>query len=143
MRSIRLESTPRRTNSRRAAARIPSRVVDTAGNRFFGRRPALRHRANAASRAISRRRDGESLAAPRWTPKQFALDILLAALLWAGWGYTSELIKRAIGVVDNHVAPLRPQNTLEVALWIAVSITAGICEEIVFRGYLQRQLGAL
>ena len=83
------------------------------------------------------------LIAPRWTPKQFALDILLAALLWAGWGYTSELIKRAIGVVDNRVAPLRPQNTLEVALWIAVSITAGICEEIVFRGYLQRQLGAL
>src|SRR5438132_2100370 len=68
MRSIRLESTPRRTNSRRAAARIPSRVVDTAGNRFFGRRPALRHRANAASRAISRRRDGESLAARAFPP---------------------------------------------------------------------------
>ena len=56
---------------------------------------------------------------------------------------SSEFIKRAIGVVDNHVAPLRPQDSFEVALWIALCVTAGICEEIVFRGYLQRQLGAL
>jgi hypothetical protein len=28
-------------------------------------------------------------------------------------------------------------------LWILLSVTAGICEEVVFRGYLQRQLAAL
>jgi len=28
-------------------------------------------------------------------------------------------------------------------IWIATSMTAGICEEMAFRGYLQRQLRAL
>ena len=28
-------------------------------------------------------------------------------------------------------------------VWIATCITAGVCEEMVFRGYLQRQLHAL
>ena len=41
------------------------------------------------------------------------------------------------------VASLLPRSLLEVLLWIATSITAGICEEMVFRGYLQRQLHAL
>ncbi len=36
-----------------------------------------------------------------------------------------------------------PRRPLEVALWIAVSISAGISEEIAFRGYFQRQFGAL
>ena len=32
-----------------------------------------------------------------------------------------------------------PSGHLEIFLWIALSISAGICEEIVFRGYLQNQ----
>ena len=28
-------------------------------------------------------------------------------------------------------------------LWVGVSLAAGVCEEIVFRGYLQRQLTAM
>ena len=36
-----------------------------------------------------------------------------------------------------------PQNTVEIVLWIFVSITAGICEEFTFRGYLQMQLSGL
>lgn len=38
---------------------------------------------------------------------------------------------------------LLPQTPLEMGLWMLLSITAGICEEAVYRGYLQRQLGAL
>ena len=34
---------------------------------------------------------------------------------------------------------LLPQSSLEVFLWILTSITAGICEEIIFRGYFQKQ----
>ena len=41
--------------------------------------------------------------------------------------------------VDN----LLPQSLIEILIWIALSITAGICEEMAFRGYLQRQLHAL
>ena len=36
-----------------------------------------------------------------------------------------------------------PQTTAEIVLWIALSITAGICEEAVYRGYLQTQFGSL
>jgi hypothetical protein len=36
-----------------------------------------------------------------------------------------------------------PQSTVEIVLWIFVSLTAGICEEFVFRGYLQIQISGL
>ena len=35
-----------------------------------------------------------------------------------------------------------PQNRLEIFLWILTSMTAGICEEIIFRGYFQKQFSA-
>jgi len=37
---------------------------------------------------------------------------------------------------------LLPQNQMEILLWILTSITAGICEEVIFRGYFQRQFSA-
>jgi membrane protease YdiL (CAAX protease family) len=37
---------------------------------------------------------------------------------------------------------LLPQGPLEISLWLGVSITAGVVEEIVFRGYLTNQLAA-
>jgi membrane protease YdiL (CAAX protease family) len=33
-----------------------------------------------------------------------------------------------------------PRGSTEIAFWIFLSLTAGICEEIIFRGYLQKQL---
>jgi uncharacterized protein len=44
---------------------------------------------------------------------------------------------------DRAVQFLFPHGNVEVALWIAVSVTAGICEEAIYRGYLQRQFTAL
>jgi membrane protease YdiL (CAAX protease family) len=38
---------------------------------------------------------------------------------------------------------LMPRGALEMVLWVVVSITAGFCEEFVFRGYLQKQFFAL
>ena len=38
---------------------------------------------------------------------------------------------------------LLPQSLLEVLIWIGTSVTAGICEEMAFRVYLQRQFHAL
>jgi len=35
---------------------------------------------------------------------------------------------------------LRPHTRAELALWLVVSLSAGVCEEFVFRGYLLRQL---
>jgi uncharacterized protein len=36
-----------------------------------------------------------------------------------------------------------PASGIELTLWIALSVTAGICEEAIFRGYLQRQFMVL
>jgi membrane protease YdiL (CAAX protease family) len=38
---------------------------------------------------------------------------------------------------------MMPQTPSEAILWILVSLTAGFCEEVIFRGYLQRQFSAL
>jgi uncharacterized protein len=38
---------------------------------------------------------------------------------------------------------LLPQNSVEMALWVALSITAAICEEAIYRGYFQGQFAAL
>jgi hypothetical protein len=37
------------------------------------------------------------------------------------------------------VQALRPHTPAELAIWVLVSLTAGVCEEFVFRGYLLRQ----
>jgi hypothetical protein len=42
-----------------------------------------------------------------------------------------------------HLESMLPHRGVEVAWWIALSVTAGICEETIFRGYLQRQFLAL
>lgn len=44
---------------------------------------------------------------------------------------------------DRAVQFLLPHGAREMALWVALSITAGICEEALYRGYLQRQFMAL
>ena len=47
------------------------------------------------------------------------------------------------GAGDSATQFLLPQGRIELMLWIALSITAGICEEAVYRGYLQKQFMAL
>jgi len=36
-----------------------------------------------------------------------------------------------------------PQTRSEMIFWVLMSLTAGFCEEVIFRGYLQRQFSAL
>ena len=47
------------------------------------------------------------------------------------------------GEGENAARFLLPNGRREIAVWIALSITAGICEEALYRGYLQRQFMAL
>jgi hypothetical protein len=56
----------------------------------------------------------------------------LAVLAFTGFSVD---IKHA----DNSQFALLPQTHLEIFVWILLSTTAGICEEVIFRGYLQRQ----
>lgn len=43
----------------------------------------------------------------------------------------------------KNLAPLVPHTPRELIFWVLLSISAGLCEEFVFRGYLQRQCTAL
>ena len=64
------------------------------------------------------------------------LWIVAAILLWIfGW-----LLR--VAALGRNVSML-PQRGLELTVWIALSITAGICEETIFRGYPQQQFMAL
>jgi uncharacterized protein len=45
--------------------------------------------------------------------------------------------------IRNTVSKLAPYSVPELIAWTALSVTAGICEEFVFRGYLQLQFARL
>ena len=63
--------------------------------------------------------------------------IVAAMLLWVfGW-----LLR--IATLRNNTQFMLPHGGIELTAWIALSVTAGICEETIFRGYLQRQFMSL
>lgn len=71
------------------------------------------------------------------------LDVVLAFGIWILWLGVSFLWKRWF--VPGHAASLArltPHGLAESVLWVLLSVSAGISEELVFRGYLQRQLTA-
>lgn len=85
------------------------------------------------------------LTGGRWTSwRSVALDVAIAIPFWGVWELTAWLVHRAIERLPTATASYQPPSGFaEVSLWILLSISAGICEEIVFRGYLQRQFQAV
>lgn len=92
----------------------------------------------------------------RWkTVEAFLLDVMLAG----GFLVISDLIlfglRIAVGTVDIHnmqktvddtlrmLGPLAPHTYLEAAFYVLLSVSAGLFEEIIFRGYLQSQFRGL
>lgn len=94
------------------------------------------------------RRRGKSfrnIAGDRWKgASSFFLDIAIAFGFWIAALIILSLVARAVHATGMAEAAriLAPQNYLESTFWVALSVTAGICEETIFRGYLQRQLVA-
>jgi hypothetical protein len=81
----------------------------------------------------------------RWINfRQVLRDIAIAAAFWivfAAVGELSSFVGRPSHAVSlQFVNPLGP---IEVTLWVIMSITSGFCEELVFRGYFQKQFLAL
>jgi len=81
------------------------------------------------------------LTGGRWTSwRSVAVDVAIAFPFWVVWELTAWLVHRAVDRIQTPTTPYQPPGShLEIFLWIALSISAGICEEIVFRGYLQNQ----
>lgn len=88
----------------------------------------------------------------RWaTVDDFLLDLIIAAGYWlaaiAVLGAGAKLMHLDQGgrldSLRRQLGFLIPDTTLELVVWCCLSTTAGICEEIIFRGYLQRQFAAL
>lgn len=87
----------------------------------------------------------------RWEkPEDVVLDLMIAAGFWfaaiavLGAGARLMHLDQA-GKFDSmrrQIGFLIPGTTLELFVWFCLSATAGICEEIIFRGYLQRQFAA-
>lgn len=80
----------------------------------------------------------------KWTSlRAVFLDMVLALGIWVLWQGISFLWVRWSGTGHAaSISPLMPHGIAEAVLWVLLSISAGISEEIVFRGYLQRQLTA-
>ena len=82
------------------------------------------------------------LVGGRWaTPKDVMKDIALGAGLWAVW--IALMNPHLLGSGTNAAQGLLPQGTLESLAWIPVALSAGFCEELAFRGYLQKQFQAI
>ncbi len=82
------------------------------------------------------------LIAGRWaSPKAVLVDSLLGAAVWAVWLAFTSATNALLGA-DRSVVPF-PVGVVEIVLAILVALSAGVCEEIVFRGYFLRQFQAL
>jgi membrane protease YdiL (CAAX protease family) len=82
-----------------------------------------------------------ALLGRRWqTPRQFATDLALAAMLF-GLIEGTEVVWAAV-LGRSAASPLLPHTPLERGIWVAVGLTIGVSEELVYRGYLQTQLAA-
>jgi membrane protease YdiL (CAAX protease family) len=72
------------------------------------------------------------------------VDVGVVLPFWVVWEATAWAVSRWLGPgAAKSVDSLLPRSLAEVLVWIGLSITAGVCEEMAFRGYLQRQLHAL
>jgi len=94
------------------------------------------------------RRHGVSLRellGPRWSKgEQTLVDIAIAAGFWIASLVILALVGhliRAKPALENMKFML-PETAVEMVFWVLLSITAGICEETIFRAYLQRQFAA-
>ena len=79
------------------------------------------------------------------------LDIAIAAAFWIVsliiLGVLGHFLglggANGIGDAKEKLGSLAPRTVAQLLMFIPLSITAGFCEEVIFRGYLQRQFTAL
>lgn len=82
----------------------------------------------------------------RWTTRRWLRYLALGV---AGW-FVYLAIGGALSSISNPspealrgLQAMLPHTTPERTLWVAFALTAGVCEEVVYRGYLLQQFRAL
>ena len=101
---------------------------------------------------VRKRTRVRDLIGGRWASlEDFFLDIVYAGVFWVAAMLVLGLCAKAMhldqaGKIESmrkQISFLAPGTNLELAVWFCLSWTAGFCEEIIFRGYLQRQFAAI
>jgi len=78
------------------------------------------------------------------TLRSIALDLGLAIAFLIAANIVLGILGKILQLF-SHATPnaaiknFLPHTDLEIAIWLLLALTAGICEEMIFRGYLQRQ----
>ena len=101
------------------------------------------------------RRNGitlRNLIGGRWDEfEDFLLDVAIGVGGWISCYLAAALVAVSLGLMKHPEAVrkaksavefLYPHTTLESIVAVCLAVTAGICEETIFRGYLQRQFSA-
>jgi CAAX protease family protein len=86
------------------------------------------------------------IVAGSWAnPLYFLRDLCLgiAFLLIFGFALLQGLSYLLKPETPKAMLTMMPQNWSEMILWVLMALTAGFCEEVIFRGYLQRQFSTL
>jgi membrane protease YdiL (CAAX protease family) len=85
------------------------------------------------------------LLGERWSSwRDVARDLLIALAAWAVWTGAEALLAPMLGMdTAKSIDSMLPRGPLEVSVWVLLSISAGFCEEAIFRGYLQKQFQAI
>lgn len=101
---------------------------------------------------IRKRMRLRDLIGGRWASMEdFFLDVVFAGAFWGCamfvLGVTAKLMHLdhpgKLESLRHQLNFMSPSTNLELGIWFCVSATAGFCEEIIFRGYLQRQFAAM
>ena len=88
----------------------------------------------------------------KWNkPEDFLLDVgialgfwVIAILILAGLAYLLGQVNQAsVNDMKQRLAGVIPRSGREVTIFVSLSVIAGLVEEILFRGYLQKQIGAM
>jgi membrane protease YdiL (CAAX protease family) len=81
----------------------------------------------------------------RWrSARQVLRDAGIAAAFWiVSIALLATMAYFMHAQTGAYVKSMLPRGGVEIGVWVVLSVSAGICEEAVFRGYLQRQCTAL
>jgi membrane protease YdiL (CAAX protease family) len=86
----------------------------------------------------------QNILGERWRSRgQMLRDLGIGVALWFVAIIVVSVLSSHSGPADGTIAFLLPQTPMEMMLWVLVSSVAGISEEAIYRGYLQRQFTAL